>query len=334
MSDLRLTLAMADYDRTAALRDGSIRPSGIELTYLVSAPSETFWRMLKFDEFDVAEMSLSSFLIAKAQGRAWTALPVFPFRGFFHTYVFVRADSAIAAPADLAGARFGLPEYQMTAAVWTRGVLEHDFGVAPSAVRWTVERTRPLSHGGQTGFAPPAGVAIEQAPDGETLLALLERGAIDAVMPSPYAGMSSMLNRTDLMQLARSPKARLLFADPLAESARYFQAHGFSHINHTVVVQDRVLQQQPWVAVSLFRAFEQAKQAAYGRRDALLRASLMPGFALLEYQRRTFGDDPFPYGLRANRSALAALVSHAREQGLVASRAGVDELFAATTRDS
>src|SRR5262249_54792259 len=129
VSDLRLTIAMADYDRTAALRDGSIAPAGIELAYLVSAPSATFWRMLKFDEFDVAEMSLSSFLIAKARGRAWTALPVFPFRAFFHTYVFVRADSAIAAPADLAGARFGLPEYQMTAAVWTRGALEHDFGV-------------------------------------------------------------------------------------------------------------------------------------------------------------------------------------------------------------
>src|SRR5262245_17960611 len=185
---------MADYDRTAALRDGSIKPSGLDLAYLVSPPSETFWRMLKFDEFDAAEMSLSSFLIAKARGRAWTALPVFPFRAFFHTYVFVRADSAIAAPADLAGARFGLPEYQMTAAVWTRGALEHDFGVAPSAIRWVVERTPSLSHGGQTGFTASSGVSIEQTPDGDTLLALLERGAIDAVMPSPYAGMSSMLN--------------------------------------------------------------------------------------------------------------------------------------------
>src|SRR5439155_4483509 len=237
MPELDLTLAMADYDRTAALRDGSVKPAGISLTYIVSPPSETFWRMLKFEEFDAAEMSLSSFLIARDHRRAWTAIPVFPYRAFFHTYIFVRADSSIRHPSDLAGARFGLPEYQMTAAVWVRGVLQHEFGVPPSAIRWVVERAPEMSHGGQTGFAPPEGVPIERAAEGASLLALLERGELDAVMPSPYGGMTSRLNKTYVADLTRSRHARVLFDDPMAESVRSYRAHGFSHINHTLVVQ-------------------------------------------------------------------------------------------------
>jgi 4,5-dihydroxyphthalate decarboxylase len=324
---------MVDYDRTAPLRDGSVKPAGIDLTYLVSPPSETFWRMLKFDEFDVAEMSLSSFLIAKAQGRAWTAIPVFPFRAFFHTYVFVRADSGITRPSELTGKRFGLPEYQMTAALWTRGALQHDFRVPPSAIKWHVERPRALSHGGQTGFKAPKGVSIEQVADGKTLMSLLERGKLDAVMSSPYAGMESVLNKTDLLHLSRSPHLRLLFSDPAAESARYFKKHGFSHLNHTVVVQDRILRKHPWVALSLFRAFEKAKQECYAKLHHLLRSSLMPAFGVLEAQRRLYGDDPFPYGMRANRKALETLASYSHEQGLTRTRLTIDELFVTTTRD-
>jgi len=333
MPDLDLTLAMVDYDRTAALRDGSVKPAGINLTYLVSPPSETFWRMLKFDEFDAAEMSLSSFLIARGQGRGWTAIPVFPFRAFFHTYIFVRADSKIRRPSDLAGKRFGLPEYQMTAAVWTRGVLHHEFGVAPSAIRWHVERSPSLSHGGQTGFTPPKGVSIERVPEGETLFSLLLRGKLDAITASPYPGMASMLNKTNLMDLSRSPQVRLLFPDPVAEGVRYFAKHSFSHINHTVIVQDRVLEKHRWVALNLFRAFNQAKQQGYARIDYLHRSSLMAAFGVLEAQRRTFGEDPFPYGLPNNRKALQTLADYAFEQGLLRKRVVVDGLFAETTRE-
>jgi len=309
-----------------------VKPASINLTYIVSPPSETFWRMLKFDEFDAAEMSLSSFLIARGQRRAWTAIPVFPFRAFFHTYIFVRADSAIRRPSDLAGARFGLPEYQMTAAVWARGVLQHDFDVPPSAIRWIVERTAEMSHGGQTGFTPPDGVSIERAAEGASLLALLERGEVDAVMPSPYGGMTSRLNKTYVADLTRSRHARLLFDDPMAESVRSVRAHGFSHINHTLVIQNRVLDAHPWVALNLFNAFAQAKQQCYGRIDYLLRSSVMAAFAVLDAQRRAFGDDPFPYGLGINRRALETLAEYSFEQGLIKERAQIDELFAPTTR--
>ena len=333
MADLDLTLAMADYDRTAALLDGSVKPAGINLRYLISPPSETFWRMLKFDEFDAAEMSLSSFLIARAQGRAWTAIPVFPFRAFFHTYVFVRADSNIRQPSDLAGARFGLPEYQMTAAVWVRGALQHDFGVASSEIRWHLERSPSMSHGGQTGFKAPDGVSITRVPDGETLLSLLARGELDAVMASPYPGMTSMLNKTRLTDLSRSPHVRLLFEDPVAEGVRFFGTHGFSHINHTVVVQDRVLNRHPWVALNLVKAFIEAKQTAYAKIGSLHRSSLMAAFGVFEAQRRTFGDDPFPYGIAVNRQALHTLADYMVEQGLLRERPVVDDLFAQTTRD-
>ncbi|MGH9196647.1 MAG: hypothetical protein ACRD1T_13000, partial [Acidimicrobiia bacterium] len=304
---LDLTLCMADYDRTAALRDGSVKPEGISLKYVVSSPSETFWRMLRSDEFDVSEMSLSSFLIARSQGRAWTAIPVFPFRAFFHTLIFVRADSTIGGPGDLEGKHFGLPEYQMTAAVWTRGVLEHEFHVPASAIRWHVERKPALSHGGLTGFTSPPGVAIERIPDGETLASLLVSGQLDAVMTSPYPGMKSILNETDLLQLSRLPHVRPLFPEPVAEGIRYYRTHGFSHINHTVIVQDRILRDHPWVALSLLRAFEEAKQVGYRRIDSLLRSSLLFAFGCLQTQREIFGDDPYPYGIRANRKALERL---------------------------
>ncbi len=333
MPDLDLSLAMADYDKTDALRDGSVKPEGIALRYLVSPPSETFWRMLKFDEFDASEMSVSSFLIAKSRGRAWTAIPVFPFRAFFHTLVFVRADSDIRRPSDLAGKRFGLPEYQMTAAVWVRGVLQHDFGVPPSAIRWYVERRPALSHGGLTGFRAPEKVSIDPVPDGETLASLLERGGLDAVMASPFPGMKSKLNETDFFHLSRSPQVRPLFPDPVAEGVRYYRKTGFSHINHVLIVQDRVLAPHPWVAVSMFKAFTDAKAACYRTIDRLLRSSLMSAFGLLEAQRRTFGDDPYPYGLSENRAALQTLADYAHEQDLIPERVDVGEMFAATTRD-
>ena len=187
-----------------------------------------------------------------------------------------------------------------------------------------MERTTELSHGGLTGFTAPLGVSITHVPDGETMLSLLERGELDAVMPSPYR-MNSRLNKTELSDLSRSPRTRLLFDDPVAEAVRFFRARGFSHINHTVVVQDRVLEDHPAVAVELFRAFQEAKEIGYSRIDDLLRSSLLGAFGVLEIHRRTFGDDPFPYGLSPNRAALETLADYSFEQGLTSKRADVDE---------
>ncbi len=333
MSDLPLTLAIAEYDKTLPLAEGTVKPAGIDLRYVVSPPSETFWRMLKFDEFDASEMSIATYCIARARGRGWTAIPVFPFRSFFHTLIVVRAEAGIRRPEDLRGKRFGVPEYQMTAAVWMRGVLQHHFGVPPTSVEWFVERRRALSHGGQTGFTPPPGVSIEPVPEGETLASFLAAGRLDAVMCSPFPGLRSMLNATDLLRLMRLPGVRLLFEDPVAEGVRYFRETGFSHINHTLVIQNRILDRHPWVALNLYQAFVRAKEDNARRLDRLLRSSLVFAFAYLEAERRLFGEDPYPYGLAANRRALETLVGYLVEQGLLDEPVPVDTLFAPSMRD-
>lgn len=330
----KLTLAIADYDRVAALADGSVRVEGVDLDVRTLAPSETFFRMLKHDEFDISEMSLSSFLIAREQGKEWTAIPVFPYRTAFHVNVYVNDAAGIEGPADLAGKRFGLTEYQVTAALWTRGTFQHDFGLDLREVEWFVERGRALSHGGETGFTPPPGIRVtELAPD-DTLADLLVAGDLDAVLPSPYPRMASRLNRTDEVELGRTPGIRRLFRDPIAEVDRYFTEHGFLHANHTVVIQNRVVDEDPELPRQLFDAFCEAKQVAYAGLEKLRKSSLVRGPLHLEEQRRIYGDDPFPYGLAANREAIATLASFSAEQGLIDKAPDVDELFGASTRDT
>lgn len=340
MTPPTLRLATADYDRVAALADGRVTVEGIDLAVEYLAPSETFYRMLSANEFDLAEMSLSSFLISRESrdgadsGWDWTAIPVFPQRTAFHTSIYVREDAGIAVPQDLAGKRFGLTEYQVTAAVWTRGTLEDDFGVAPRDVQWFIERTPELSHGGETGFRPPPGVHLSHIPEGKTLQSMLLDGELDAILPSPYPGMASRLNRTDEGDLGSIPGIRRLFPDPWAELVRFYEAHGFLHANHTIVVQDRHLAADPQLARRLFDAFAASKSLAYDNLRALVRSSLLMAAVRLEEQHLAFGDDPFPYGFSANRDALETLARYSAEQGLTTTPADVASLFAKQTLDT
>jgi 4,5-dihydroxyphthalate decarboxylase len=331
VADLRLTLATASYDRVRPLADGSVKADGIELDVRYSAPSETFYKMLKFDEFDISEMSFSSYLIARSQGREWTAIPVFPFRNLFHLSIYRHPDNGVAEPKDLHGKRFGLTEYQVTAALWTRGALQHDFDVDLTKIRWFVERTPEMSHGGVTGFAPPPGISIERIPEEETLQSLLDRGELDAILPSPYPGMKSRLNRTDEMALADAGRARRLFASPREEARRYLRRNRFLHVNHTVVIRNEILDEHPWVAENLYRAFRQAKAAAYAQLDYLRRSSLVFSSVYLEEERELLGADPFPYGIEANRRALDTLFEYSFEQGFIPRKPSLESLFAAST---
>lgn len=331
MTGITLSLGMADYDRTSALRDGEVSPEGISLKYIVSPPSETFWRMLKFGEFDVSEMSMSSYLISLQNGKKWRAIPVFPFRSFFHTNIFVNRHSGIKTPEDLVGKKFGLPEYQVTAALWMRGSLEHEFGVKPSQIKWYVERQRSLSHGGETGFRAPQGVSIEQIPKGNTLAELLEKGELDAIMPSPYPGMKSMLNKTDYLRFTESDNIRPLFENPQEEGMRYFRKNGFSHINHTVILREDNLQNYPWAPLNIFKAFQDSKELAYSRSDRLLRSSLIFAYHYIRTERELFGKDPYPYGFEANRKALETLMEYSVEQGLTQKKLNPEDLFVEST---
>ncbi len=183
MARLPLSIALSDNPNTRPLIDGAVKAEGIDLTATVLHPSEMFWRQLRFAEFDVSEMSMSSLLISTARGPTpWVALPVFTTREFFHTRILVRADSGIASPADLKGKRVGVPEYQQTAAIWGRGVLENEFGVHPRDMAFFMERPAGKSHGGATGFKPPAGVTVHQIPASTNIGEMLISGELDATL--------------------------------------------------------------------------------------------------------------------------------------------------------
>src|SRR6476620_8005296 len=184
-------------ERVEPLMNGAVKPEGVEIIPTYSHPSETFWRQLKFQEFHIAEMSMSSYLIARSRGADMIALPVFPSRRFFHAEQSYHVDSGIKEPGDLNGKRIGVGEYQQPAARWARCVLEHDFGVSQYKVHWYMERTDELSHGGQTGFAPPPGISFQRIPTDKSMASMLVNHELDAAaVNSPWQNMPTFIGRS------------------------------------------------------------------------------------------------------------------------------------------
>jgi 4,5-dihydroxyphthalate decarboxylase len=331
---LKLSFATRINERVRPLVDGTVRPDGIDLVPTIAHPGETFWRQLRFGDFDISEMSLSSFLIAKSRGSDLVAIPAFPSRRFFHIELDARADAGIDRPAALTGKRIGVPEYQQTAALWLRAVLEHDFGVAPASIRWFMERGEDLSHGGATGFEPPPGISLERIPPNESLASMLLDGKLDAafVRPNRTVGADNVIERSQRFQ-GSGDWSRIVpaFGDGIAEGRRFFDAHGFIPINHTYVIRGELLRRQPWVALNLYKAFLEAKATA--ERDPLeaVPLSIVFRWEFFSQVRAYFGPDPFPYGLRANRPVLEQLARHSHEQGLIPAPIEIEALFAPST---
>jgi 4,5-dihydroxyphthalate decarboxylase len=310
MTNLKLTLACGRYDRTQPLIDGRVEVEGVDLTFLPLRPGETFWRMLNHGEFDVSEMSLSSYTILRSEGDTrFIAVPVFPSRVFRHSAVYLRADSKIAAPADLKGKRVGVADYQMTAAVWARGFLSDDYGVRPEDVRWVIGR--PVRT-----IKPPSNITCEFMRPDTTLEAMLERGEIDAlvsVMIPPTLGSS----------------VRRLFAEPRQVERDYYQRTGIFPIMHTFVLKTALYDANPWLAASFYRAFCRARDIAYYwmyDTDALT-VSLPWIIDEVEATRKIFGPQIWDYSIEGSRPTLAALVRHLDEQKLTRRRMNVEELF-------
>jgi 4,5-dihydroxyphthalate decarboxylase len=331
---LALSLATRINERVRPLVDGTVRPDGIDLVPTISHPGETFWRQLRFGDFDVSEMSMSSLLMAKSLGSDLVAIPAFPSRRFFHIELDARMDAGIAQPSDLAGKRIGVPEYQQTAALWLRAVLQHDFGVSPQDIHWFMERGEELSHGGATGFQAPAGVRLDRVPPERSLASMLLAGDLDAalVRPNRSAQASNVIERSQGEQ-RRGDWSRIVpaFGDGIAEGRRYFEAHGFIPINHTYVIKGELHQRHPWIALNLYKAFLEAKRVAEADLLESVPLSLIFRWEYLDQVRSMFGPDPFPYGVRANRAALEQLVGHSHEQGLIAEPLVVEDLFAPST---
>ena len=330
MGRLQLSLIMSANERSRPILDGTLKPDGIELICTAAHPSEIFWRQLHFKEFDVSEMSLSSLLMAIANGnRDWVGLPIFTSRRFFHTAAWVRVASGIQAPGDLKGKRVGVPEYQQTAALWSRGVLKHEFGVEPADLEWWMERAEERSHGGATGFRPPAGIRFNRIPADQSIGSMLVDGRLDATLL--YLSEPNLVDRSRV-SLEGNPAFRLLFADPRAEGRRYYQKTGIFPINHGMVVRRSIYEQHPWVALNLFNAFRQAKDSVAARMRELVSTHVELGLLGPDVVS-ALRVDPYPYGVQANLHVLETLAAYSCEQGLTPRVVQLDELFAPSTLD-
>jgi 4,5-dihydroxyphthalate decarboxylase len=324
MSKLHLSFGCWDYDRIRALTDGTVQPNGIELNWLNMPVEETFWRMMRHQEFDVAELSFSSYLIARDRGFPnFTAIPVFMSRSFRHSGIYINADSGIKEPADLKRKRVGIPEYQLTACVWIRGILHHDYGVPSSEMLWFTGGQEKPGRIEKVKVDLPPDIKIETIGSEQTLNEMLASGEIDALV-APRAP-SSFLNG--------SPNVKRLFSDFVSVEKDYFKRTGIFPIMHVVAIKDEILEQHPWVAANLYQAFVQAKNKVYEgfNQTAALKVTLPWLVSELERTRELMGEDFWPYGFEKNKKTLEAAVSYSYEQGLIKNKLEAQDLFARST---
>jgi 4,5-dihydroxyphthalate decarboxylase len=322
-----ITLACGDYDRTRPLADGTVRAAGLELTVLPMMIEEIFFRMARFREFDAAELSLSTYLISVAsagsEDRPFVAIPAFPSRSFRHSGIYVNTASGIEVPRDLVGRIVGVAEYQLTANVWIRGILQDRCGVPVNSVRYRTGGLHEPGRREKVGIELPAGIDIAPVPPGDNLSDMLAEGRIDALYTP----------RTPRCYTERHPGVRRLFPDFKAAEADYWHATGIFPIMHTVVIRADVYQRDRWIARSLFDAFERARSsAATGMDETAALRYMLPWLAAdLEETRKILGTDYWTYGVKGNEAALETMVRYEYEQGLIGRRLDLAELFAAET---
>lgn len=327
MARLRLTLACGDYDRTRALEEGTVAPDGIELTYLRLPVEETFFRMLRHQEFEAAELSLSSYAVSLRHDPApFVAIPVFTSRSFRHGSVYVNAAAGVTTPEDLRGRSVGTPEFQLTASVWVRGILAEHHGVAvESMTHLTGGQERPGRIEKQA-LDLPERIRVERIAADRTLSGMLADGTLDALVtpriPRPF--------------VERDPRVRRLFPDVVVAERAYFAATGIFPIMHVVVIRRDVHERWPWVASSLYKAFALAKDDARERLyDSSALRFMLPWLNQhLEETERTMGTDYWSYGLGPNRDTLATFLRYHHEQGLSERLLRPEELFAPEATES
>lgn len=325
MANLKLSMALSHYDRHIPFFDGSVQTEGIDLTVLQVGQSnplkhgqDRHERMLQKGEFDICELSLSSYLMAKSRGMPFTAVPVFPRRLFSLSQMWVNVDAGINSPQDLPGQRVGLSTFQTTLSVLAKGDLQSEYNVPWREMAWIVSKEETVP------FTPKEGVTVKLAPPGKTLGAMLEEGEIAALMvPHP-----------PLHALRGSPKIRRLFADPRREEIKYFQKNGYYPIMHVVAFKDGVLARSPWVAQTIMAAFDKAKEASLEYYDDPNWSRFVWGRHLFEEERKIFGQDPWPHGVKKNRANLERFVDYSLDQGLIEKKLAVEELFDSHTLGS
>jgi 4,5-dihydroxyphthalate decarboxylase len=332
MANLQLSLAITSNPRTWPIIDGRAKPDGIDFVKTVLGPAEMFWRQLNFAEFDVSEMSMSELMmIRERKDDRFIGIPVFTTRRFYHTGIFVRRDAKIARPADLKGKCVGVPEYVQTSALWTRGILENEFGVAPSDMAFFMERIPTRSHAGAIGFKAPPGVTINQIPPDKSIGSMLVAGELDACM-SYNRKHGDLIDRSDV-DLAHHPDIEPLFRDSYAEAIRYYRKTGIYPINHGMVIKREVFDQNPWVVINILKAFNAANDIVDAERREHVAYYLDTGLVPPDY-RKSLATRIITHGLNANRATLELAAKYSNQQGLTQRAMKMDELFAANVVDS
>lgn len=324
MTPLALSVACRASDRTRALFDGSIAIEGCAATFVDLDPEEAFFRAFRHAEFDVSELSLSSTMMAIDRGTCpYVPIPAFVSRVFRHSAIYIRTDRGIAAPGDLKGRLVGIPEYQVTAAVWVRGILEDEYGVKPSDLRWRSGGMEEPGRHEKLRFTPPAGVEIEPIAPGRTLAAMLAAGEIDAlVAPRPPSCFRD-----------GAPGVGRLFADFRSVERAWFARTGIFPIMHVIGVRKTLVERHPWLPASVYKAFLRAKQACIPKLFDLnaLHVSLPWVAAEAEATRAAMGADFWPYGVDASRATLDAVARYSHAQGLTSRVLAPQDIFAAST---
>jgi 4,5-dihydroxyphthalate decarboxylase len=326
MAKLNLSIAVGDYDRTRPLLDGAVQIDGVNPVYMTLVPEEIFFRAFRNVEFDVSELSMSSFSIKTALGECpYVGLPVFVSRAFRHTSIYVRTDR-IRSPADLKGKRVGVPEYQLTACVWARAILEDDHGVKPSDIHWIRGGVEAPGRLEKINVKLPAGIRLDNAPEGVTISEMLANGDIDGFI-APRSPAPAARNH---------PQIGWLFPDPTAEAKDYFKRTGIFPIMHMVGVRRELAERHPWLPAALLKAFEQAKTMALAKLSDTSATKVTLPFVeeQLKAARELMGDDFWSYGVAPNRKVLETFLRHHHAQGLSPRLLSVEEMFHPGTLES
>jgi 4,5-dihydroxyphthalate decarboxylase len=326
MANLQLSVAMGDYDRNRALFDGRVQIDGCDPVYMLLSPEEMFFRAMRSRDFDITELSFSSYLVKHSRGDCpYIAVPVFLSRAFRHTSIYVRKDR-IHSPQDLKGKRIGVPEYQLTAIVWARSILQDDYGISPEDVTWVRGGIDTPGRPEKIKLDLPAGVKIESAPEGKTISDLLHEGAIDGfIAPRPPSGAA-----------ARNPDVAWLFDDPTSVAKDYYRRTGIFPIMHVVGIRKELAQQHRWLPAAVVKAFTESKTRALELLADTSATKVTLPFVeeQLKAARETLGEDFWSYGVGPNRRTLEAFTRHHFTQGLSARKMDVDELFDPSTYES
>lgn len=327
MSELRLSIAMGDYDRTRAIHDGRVPIDGVDPICMMLSPEEMFFRAFRHHAFDVSELSISSYSISVARGDPhYIAIPVFLSRAFRHTSIYVRKDRDIDRPADLRGKRIGIAEYQLSANVWFRGILEDEYGIKPSEIEWVRGGMNTPGRPEKIKIQLPPDIRMSEAPAGATLNQMLIDGKIDG-----FVGP-----RAPLCFDEQHPSIGRLFADTVAEAETYYRKTAIFPIMHVLGVRRSLADDHPWLPGALMKAFSRAKEIAEKALSDTSATKVTMPFVEdnLARARTLMGNNIWPYGLSANRLVLETFLRYHHAQGLSPRKVGIDELFHPSTAES